>query len=266
MKTILATVADDRSGRKEGRYSETQDYVLKLFQENPWFGITEFSFWKWENITQTDFYKENKRMLDQIDPAMNGRCYKPFVIKEALNIIQEGDFVIYNDVSPNLWTNIFPNKEIHDLSIIRNLCIHNNGILTANVDNPQHTHHHYTLERCMNKMNMEEYRHHHQHASGMIVLQKNQKTIDFVQEWLKWNLDPECASLGSINEPLPPEKCICEYWHEEYQKYGKLGHRHDQSISGLLLNKMGNKLIKNHDYNFLNYCRKDLPYAFVNTL
>jgi hypothetical protein len=273
-RTILVTVSDDRSGRKGGKYEETQDRVRNIFSSNSWFGITDFSFWKWADIIQTEFYSDNKKMLDQFDPAMNGRCYKPFAILEGLKSIGEGDFLIYNDVSPEWWSIDGINSEMYDLQIIKDLCIINEGILTADVtwtcnsELGDHTHENFTTEKCINKMGMQDFKHCLQHASGMIVLRKSEKSLDFVQEWLKWNTDPECASLGGVDtDPVAPEKCICEYWHEEVAKYGKIGHRHDQSISGLLVNKMGNKLVKNTgNYNFLSFCRRGFDYQFTDSV
>jgi hypothetical protein len=273
-RTILVTVSDDRSGRKGGKYEETQDRVKDIFSSNGWFGITDFSFWKWADITQTEFYSDNKKMLNQFDPAMNGRCYKPFAILEGLKSIGEGDFLIYNDVSPEWWSIDGINSELYDLQIIKDLCIINGGILTADVtwtcnsELGNHTHENFTTEKCIDKMGMQDFKHCLQHASGMIVLRKSKKSLDFVQEWLKWNTDPECASLGSVDtDPVAPEKCICEYWHEEVAKYGKIGHRHDQSISGLLVNKMGNRLVKNTgNYNFLSFCRKGFNYEFIDSV
>ena len=102
-KVALVTVSDDRSGRKNGKYSETQDRIRTIFEGNRDFGINELFFWKWDDILSTDFYTQNKKILDQFDPAMNGRCYKPFVIKEALEKLDDGDLLIYNDVSPEWW-------------------------------------------------------------------------------------------------------------------------------------------------------------------
>ena len=273
-RTILVTVSDDRSGRKGGRYEETQDRVRNIFSSNSWFGITDFSFWKWADIIQTEFYSDNKKMLDQFDPAMNGRCYKPFAILEGLKSIEEGDFLIYNDVSPEWWNIDGVNPDLYDLQIIKDLCTMNGDILTADVtwtcnsELGEHTHENFTTEKCIDKMGMQDFKYCLQHASGMIVLKKSKKTLDFVQEWLKWNTDPECASLGSVDtDPVSPEKCICEYWHEEVAKHGKIGHRHDQSISGLLVNKMGNRLVKNTgNYNFLSFCRKGFNYEFIDSV
>ena len=273
-RTILVTVSDDRSGRKEGKYSETQDRVKSIFESNRWFGITDLSFWKWNDIVETEFYTQNNKILDQFDPAMNGRCYKPFVILEGLKSIEDGDFLIYNDVSPEWWNIDSLSSETYDLQIIKDLCDQNGGILTADVNwfcdsqLADHTHENFTTERCIDKMGMSDFKYCLQHASGMIVLKKSKKSLDFVEEWLKWNLDPECASLGNVNtDPVMPEKCICEYWHEEVAKHGKIGHRHDQSISGLLINKMGNRLVKNTgNYNFLSFCKKNFDYQFIDSV
>ena len=270
-KVIFTTVSDDRSGRKNGKYSETQDKILQFFKNNPAFGVNNFSFWKFDDIVNTDFYKNNKTLLDHTDPAFNGRCYKPFVIRDALDKIEFGDFVIYNDVSPEWWESFIDTKtinaQIFDINIIKNLCIQNGSILTAeatwyvNGRFYDHTHENYTLDRCINYMNLQEYKYSLQHASGMIVLQKCQKSIDFVDEWLKYNLIDECCSLGNISQDTP------NFWTEELYNNGKFGHRHDQSISGLLLNKINNKLVKSvSNYNFLSFCRKDYNYTFIDSV
>jgi hypothetical protein len=48
---------------------------MLCIKNNPQFNLTELSFWKFNDIMQTDFYKQNKTLLDHIDPAFNGRCY-----------------------------------------------------------------------------------------------------------------------------------------------------------------------------------------------
>jgi hypothetical protein len=197
---------------------------------------------------------------------MNGRCYKPFTILEALKSIEDGDFLIYNDVSPEHWRNLSFDTSIFSLDVIKNLCSSNGGILTTEsiwiVDNEvaPHTHENFTTEACMNRMGMQKYRHSIQHASGMIVLQKSKKTVDFVSEWLKWNLIDECASLCSLDEPVK------DFYGVDVGSCGKVGHRHDQSISGLLLNDLNGKIVRNPGgFNFLDFCRKDFNYEFIET-
>jgi hypothetical protein len=268
MRTLFVTVSDDRSGRKGGKYSQTQNEALQLFQSHPEFGLTEFAFWKWQDILSTEFYRNNKMMLNHIEPDMNGRCYKPFVVSEGLKSLAEGDFLIYNDVSPELWT-YRPSINVSRLSlnVIRELCVSSGCILSATASLygkvEDHTHENLTMERCINRMGMQSYKYSLQHAGGFLVLQKNQKTSKFVQEWLYYNLIDECASLGPVTGLSHEHK----YWAEEQTLgYGKFGHRHDQSISGLLVNALGNKLIKNtHGYCFLNFCNKGTDYEFIDS-
>jgi len=279
MKVILVTCSDDRSGRKNGIYGKTQDKIYDFFKnKNSSFGITDFLFMKYDDILKTDFYQENKIILDQKDAAMNGRCYKPYSISEGLKRIDYGDFLIYNDCSPELWDFIenHPkiNRKKYNINVIKNLCIQNGGILTSyvnvqletNLNENFHRHEFYTLDRCMRKMGLEQYKYSLQHASGMIVLQKTQKSVDFIEEWLKYNLIDECASLGRVHEN--PEKSTMEFWIEEYLI--KSGHRHDQSISGLLINKMNNYLVVAPmnlypGFNFLSYCIVNYRYGRVNS-
>jgi site-specific DNA-adenine methylase len=57
-----------------------------------------------------------------------------------------------------------------------------------------------------------------------------------------------------------------DYYQDEVERYGKIGHRHDQSISGLLINRMNNRLVKNvGKYNFLDYCRIGYEYSFIES-
>ncbi len=93
----------------------------------------------------------------------------------------------------------------------------------------------------------------------MMCIRKTPETVKFVEEWLLWNLDPECASLGVDG---------CEFWDAE--KDVKVGHRHDQSISGLLLNARGAYLVDvlhntMNPHNFLQFCRVDQAYTFINS-
>jgi hypothetical protein len=66
-----------------------------------------------------------------------------------------------------------------------------------------------------------------------------------------------------------------DFWGEESSVHGKIGHRHDQSISGLLVNRMGGRLLNVADwwspsptktYNFLSFCKTDERYNFVDSV
>jgi hypothetical protein len=88
----------------------------------------------------------------------------------------------------------------------------------------------------MKKMGLEQYKYSLQHASGMIVLQKTEKSINFIEEWLKFNLIDEAASLGYINDDTKNHNHFNNnFWMEEH--INKSGHRNDQSIFSLLTKK-----------------------------
>lgn len=275
MKTILVTVSDDRFGRKEGGYRATQEKIVSIVKSNPkLFKDVTLRMWTFDDVmAHRDFYEANEAMLSHADAALNGRLYKPFVIKEALDECEEGDYVIYNDCSPELWE--MPKTELNlNLDKIKYLCMFNKDILTGLVEwdtkpIPKgeygiHTHHNFTTNRCMKVMKMEQYRYHYMHASGMIVLRKSKRSVDFVDQWLFWNRIDSCASLGRVERTDN-----YDYWAEEENV--KMGHRHDQSISGLLICELDNNLIRNHSinglnpWNFLNYCDPQHEYEFVST-
>ncbi len=133
MKTILVTVSDDRFGRKNGLYKTTQNKISKIFNNNFNFGFSNIFAFEWEGIKLHKFYQDNKVLLDNKDAARNGRAYKPYVILEAMKYLNDGDFLIYNDCSPELW-NFFKEdyivNPIYNLKIIQDLCINNNDIFS----------------------------------------------------------------------------------------------------------------------------------------
>lgn len=120
----------------------------------------------------------------------------------------------------------------------------------------------------MRYMGMERYRHCLQHASGMMVFRKSESSVNYVKRWLSYNVIDRCASLSDV---VTGE----DFWGEEANVNGKIGHRHDQSISGLLVNELGYRLVDVPDYwnpyptkayNFLSFCRTDFGYRFVDSV
>lgn len=275
-RTLLVTVADDRAGRKDGLYAKTQEKIKQIFLNNPSFGIDSFLMMNWEHIVQTPFYEANKVLLDNIDASKNGRCYKPYTIARGLSYLQENDFLIYTDCSPEIWKMdedfvIPPN---YKLSVLQDLCGVNSDILTAFVkwdtrplkegDLGIHTHEHFTTTSCLETMGLKHLERSFMPASGMIVIRKTAKTEALVDEWLRWCCDDRCSALGKKEDPNN-----WEYWDRD--QYTKLGARHDQSILGLLLARDGYWLvvpdtdpkgIPNHSP--LRYCREDMVYKFMN--
>jgi len=281
-KLIVVTISDDRFGRKGGLYSETQQKIKHIIENNPQLGIDGVQSWQWNDVAATEWYQENRVMLDNLDAARNGRAYKPFVILEALKSVEEGDYVVYTDCSPEMWkmdwNTIFP-AMYYNSDVIKRLTNANNNILSVfikwdRVDIPSgalgiHTHRYFTLNRCMDRMGMRQYEDYYMCASGMWCIKKTKETMAFVEEWLKWNCDEECASLGRVAIADDYSFWVEEGHAEEGKEGNKLGHRHDQSIASLLLNRRDAKFVDilhndMNPYNFLQFMKTDVGYKFIS--
>ena len=266
----LTSVSDDRSMRKGGLYQATQKKIAEIFTVNKWFN--KQAHWSIKDVFNTSFYQENKAMLDEPDAAKNGRLYKPYVINEELKKLDYGDFLIYTDCSPEMWT-IEPEKlsEVYSLDIIKSLCVENNDFLVGFVKwddifiGPgqlgKHLHHWFTSDSCLEIMECEEYRYSFQCASGMICIRKTEITEQLVGKWLHYNSIPECAAMNVSEHE--------NFYHDGKPGY-KLGNRSDQGVLSLLLNARNYNycdIVYNdlNPYNFLNFCRKDVNYKFINS-
>lgn len=274
---IVCTIADDRHNRKNRLYGATQQKIYN-FIKNSSLGISHFNMWGWEEIKNSKHYLQYREMLDITDPALNGRLYKPLLIRDSLDKINAGDYVIYNDVSPEMWNNLDKiNLSTYNINTITNLCDFNDGILTLlgwfdhdgkdfihfkKGTGGHHTHHNFTSEACIKAMDGEKYRHSLQHASGLVIIKKRADTIDFIDEWIKFNSTLECGALGKKENGT---------WFGDCKDPIKLGHRHDQSISGILVNKKNGKLCEPiqgefiNPHNFLNYCKENTEYTFIDS-
>ena len=278
---ILVTVADDRYMRGGGRYGETQNKIAEIFGKRPEFGIEHHPY-TWDDILKTDFYQQNKTLLDHTDPAMNGRAYKPYVIFEELRKIAMGDFLVYNDCTPRIWEFV-DDLGNFDPKVIRDLCAGNKDFINLFInwdfadrrggESGSTTHRNYTLNRCMDKMGLRFYEDTYQGGSGMICIRKTDTTMILVQEWLSWNCIDECCALGWAH--LPDDY---SFWLQEanhFLPFGspgfKAGHRHDQSIIGLLLSRTNHRLLhpvligNMNQANFLQSCRPGIRYKFQDT-
>ena len=123
-KTYLVTTSDDRSGRKGGVYGIMQNKLkvfVKKYKEK--LRIDEIRFFNWDYMyNDKQFYDEYKNLLEWVNPDINGLLYKPYYVLKTLEEANEGDYVIYNDVSPEMWKNVLDSEE----DFIRTISPHHN--------------------------------------------------------------------------------------------------------------------------------------------
>ncbi len=256
-KTYLVTVADDRQGRKGGKYGATQHTIRAVVDK--FIDVKQFHYslggvidvvGGWSPCEMRD---RILHLLENPDPGENGRVYKPAVIKEVLHRMDEGDYLIYSDCSPEMWHFDFDLLQNVSLGSLQMLCDVSQGNLSCFVPwdvkpitflgGGIHTHYNFTSTKCLRTIPKAwEYRHYYQHAGGMLVLRKDFQSEQFVSDWLYWNSIADCCAVGD-------------------GKTIRWGHRCDQSISGILKSMLGFPLLQPSSYlgglhpcNFLNYC------------
>ncbi len=256
----LITVSDDRAGRKGGMYNKTQKKMMKLLGD--WIEQRHFTYMDFKNCDP---------LMENVKPEQNGRVYKPWSIKQELSDMEEGEFLLYNDCSPELWSMDSIDLGRYDLSVIMELTRHNKDFLVPFVkwsDEPipeggygKHTHRWFTSESCIEKMGGERYRDSYLCASGMICIRKTEQTVGIVDNWLHYNRIPECACIRD-------NELEDSYW--DVGNNSKLGNRHDQSILSMLLNQQNYSFVDivyndMNPHNFLNFCIPGHEYTFINS-
>jgi len=295
-RVMLAMHSDDRFGRKDGLYGRTQARVLQYLNvSNRAYGITDYKMWTHADFAKTVEYTSHNDLLSDPNPDINGRAYKAILIKYALQELDDGDYLIYADTSPAMWSAWIDTNETldatYDINVLKHLTKEADDILTfatiwdlrtnsehldyiptnaqlqtdaSTMQLGHHRHEYFTLDACMHKMGMEKYRYSLQSASGVVVLRKTSKTVDLVSKWVHWNMMPECASLQGHN--------VDNKTHEEFAStFGKIGHRFDQSVLSLLINSMDGLYVMPHQdgihyiVNFLMLSRTGVIYEFISS-
>lgn len=199
---------------------------LRLIESAKKFGINHFFTWNRQKFLKTSFYKQNKEILDQKIGA-GYWLWKPYIILDALEKVNEGDFVIYLDNSMYFIDNPKPLLE---------LCEKENGILLFKHDSSSAIKY-FTQQSTFKSMNLnfEEYKNKPMFLAGIQIYKKNAMSIDFTSKLLEYCMNPECLM-----------DCISTDEDKDFKK-----HKHDMSILSLLANK----------YNINGY---RVPYQFGN--
>jgi hypothetical protein len=194
MNWHLVTYADEK-------FVEQQKFLHQIHKE----GFIHVPFNR-ENLEKTDFYQNNKQILDESAGA-GWWIWKPYFILEALKTANEGDFIIYCDCgdmfSPGLKSYVENTVTKDDQCLL----------LVGNNINGQ-----YTKRDCFIKMNCDEedYHNSNQLEVGFMVWKVCEESIETVSQWLEFCTDPQIINndASTLGEELP----------------GFVAHRNDQSV------------------------------------
>lgn len=219
METIISFVdyADDKFGRKNGQYEKTQKTRSKFLNQ---FNLFHRIFnWNWYDLSQLGFSIPRAR-------EWNGASFKPIIILESLNKIPQGSFLLYYDCSPEN-TLAYPTGplSIKDPNQIPAFI----SDLSEDIDFlcPLHpfVSKNWTKSDCFKLMDCDSpvYFNSLQVCTCWILMRKTPGIINFIKEWLSYNLNTDIASYK------PSTHCNdSEYYNQN---------RGDQSIVNNLMIK-----------------------------
>lgn len=186
----------------------------RLHDSSQSLGFKEHFQWDRGKLKKTPFYKENREILD----GQKGAGYflwKPYIILETLEKINDGDIVIYADnavyfISP-------PEEEIQQ-------CIDNNGFFLIQAYG--HFCSQYTKRDAFHFMEQDTPFYHNSFMvqASFQIYQKNSTTMAFVKEWLKY-----CMNKNIITD----WKNVCG--KDNIENF--INHLYDMSVLSLLAAK-----------------------------
>ena len=223
MNWHLVTYADEN-------FVEQQKFLHQTHKE----GFIHHPFSR-ENLESTDFYQNNKSILDESTGA-GWWIWKPYFILDVLKSSNEGDFIIYCDCgdmfSPGL-------KSYVESAITEDdQCL----LLVGNNLNGK-----YTKRDCFIKMNCDEedYHNSNQLEVGFMVWRVCEESIKTVSEWLEFCTDSQIINNDSstLGEDLS----------------GFVSHRNDQSVLTNIAIRDG-LTVGGQDYR--NYVECDYDYWY----
>ena len=191
------------------------------------------------NLVETEFYQENKEVLDQAKGA-GWWLWKPYYILETLRSAKTNDFIIYADCgdmfSPGLVPYLEQTLTDEDISLL----------LLGNARNGN-----MTKRDCFIKMSCDESDYHNanQLEAGFQVWRVCDESIKVVQEWLEFCRDEDIINNepSTLGDELP----------------GFTGHYNDQSILTNLAVRDG-LTVGGQDYRNFIECDYDYWYERGN--
>ena len=183
-------------------------------------GITDSVEWSWEQFEQSSWFKENTDIFQE-KRGLGYWAWKPFIILDALDKLDDGDVVLYHDAGRPCYDWHIDHNVTKFINKIKN---DNNGL--GIVFGP-FKHGEYCKRDTLIEMDCDEDKitNHKQVSATWSFWTKNDFCLNVLQEWKEWNVN--CKRLITDDHSVAIE----------YDMFK--GHRHDQSI-------LTNILLKRH--------------------
>ena len=164
-------------------YRDHQNFLVDTIKKNNLFDDAEAYTREW--LETTDFYKENKTILDK-DRLAGYALWKPFVILDKLKKVNDGDIVVYMDCGD------IPLQGIKEC-ISDYMRDHDQYFISQNHTGVNKW---FTKRDCFHYMGCDEERYWNsiQLEDGFLAFKKTDYNIELVTEWMKYCADERCVS------------------------------------------------------------------------
>jgi hypothetical protein len=221
MKIHLTLFNTKSNYGQEGYYDKSIQVLIDSFKNN---GVDYVHHYTEDNVPWGDdlkpYFETYKR---------NGYgfwAFKPLIILDVMNKIDDGDVVIYHDAGRPEYKFEVKNSIVPLVNIVKN---HYQGIGLC--EGPW-SHNQYTKDKCFKMMDCDTpyIRQKNQLAASIGIYEKNPKSLLFLNDWKKW-----CLTHQAICTEEPGD-----FKHDNFQ-----AHRHDQSILTNLLHLYSLKTLPN---------------------
>lgn len=165
----LVTYADEK-------FKDKQDYLNSIAVKH---GINPISYNR-SDIESTEFYQKNKEVLDQ-SIGSGYWLWKPYIILDAMNKLNDGDIVFYSDCGDMFHPRIV--EYVDNLLDETDQCI----LLVGGSKNGE-----WTKRDCFYYMDCDEsdYWNSNQLEAGVCIWKVSEESKKTVSEWLNYCCDP----------------------------------------------------------------------------
>ena len=177
-------------------------------------------------INYTDFWNKHKDFIQNNHRGDGYWIWKPFLIKETIKNIKDGDILIYTDAGCEWNINGFKRFQEY-INILNNS---ENNILSFHLEHLEKT---WTKMDLINELNAYDKLNTLQLVGGIFFIKKCEKTVAFLEEW--YNVMCNYHFIDDTPSILPNDPSFIE-------------HRHDQSCFSLLCKKYGS-IVLNDETN-----------------
>lgn len=177
-------------------------------------------------LSQNDLSKDFKEKFNHILRHSKGGGYwiwKPYVIKTRLDMINDGDFLIYIDAGCKL--NSRPEAKKRFDEYINMLNNSDKGLIAFQLEHPEYK---YTKKEILDYFNIrendDEILNSGQLVGGIQVIKKNQHSVKLINEW--YDTLVKCSSLFTDEKSKKQDSRFID-------------NRHDQSVFSIIRKKHG---------------------------